>query len=200
MREDSMLLETPYLRRLKAKIESGKPVRIMVFCSANADRSPLVEQVLREEFARRGLPNVQVSSFGTTVNPARHLGPAAPRTQEYAIRMGYGGIVGHRRRSLADADVKDEVLAADLLIGVSQDHRRYRATYLAHRTTRKALLSRPWTLRGLAHRTQWTNLDSLLASPEPNPPPQLPYDPVKSTEMYDQIVADAKRCVKRIMG
>ena len=90
---------------------NGSVFRIVVVCTGNRFRSPLLEGFLREE--TRGLP-VEVTSYGTM-----DLGPVAalPAAVEGAARLGLD-ISGHHSRALADGDLQD----ADLVLGFERAH------------------------------------------------------------------------------
>lgn len=187
------------IKEIQRKINNGSPVRVVVFCSAGADRSPLIEQVFKKELELRGLDNVAVTSFGTSVNPAKHKSGASQRTIDFA-KAEYPQIASHLRRSVADEDVKKEIADADLLVTVSQEHRRYLARHFDQYVPRKVMLAKTYTLRGLARGTQWTGIPAILASVEPNPAGSKPFDRTASYRKYGEIVSDAKRCIERLAG
>ncbi len=205
-------MDIPRIRQLTTKIRSGKPVRIAVFCAGNGDRSPLAQQVLQSEFARRGFGNVTVTSFGISPDPEKNGGPASEIARRYAAEHGYGDIEAHRRRSLGSPAVQKEVEGADLLLGVSEPHGLYLAEYFADSSPPAAagILRRSWTLRGFAHRTQWTAplvgisraVNRLYRGTSSRDPyfagSQGRQDDVN--RMFDTIVADSKRCVDRLAG
>jgi protein-tyrosine phosphatase len=90
---------------------NGSVFRVVVICTGNRFRSPLVEGFIHQE--TRGLP-VDVSSCGTL-----DLGPVPPlpAAVEGAARLGLD-ISGHRSRALADVDLDD----ADLVLGFERAH------------------------------------------------------------------------------
>lgn len=145
------------LARTRAKIKSGEPVSIGVFCSGNGDRSPFAEQVLKNAFAEKGFSNVKVFSFGVSVSPSSHLGPAAAQTTSIANEIGYTGINKHKRRSIVDDDVQSQIKAADLLFGVSPGHVLMAAEYTAdeHPQALRSILGKTLTLRGFANKRDW---------------------------------------------
>ena len=84
---------------------------MLFVCLGNICRSPLVEAVAREEFARVGV-DAKFASAGTG---DYHIGHAAdPRTIASAAAHGYD-VSSHRARQLATADFAryDAVLAMD---------------------------------------------------------------------------------------
>jgi len=85
--------------------------RILFVCMGNICRSPIVETVAREEFARAGIA-VDVASAGTE---SYHIGEGAdPRAIEIAEANGYP-LAQHRARqvSAGDFDRYDWILAMD---------------------------------------------------------------------------------------
>lgn len=85
--------------------------RILFVCLGNICRSPLVEAVAREEFARAGV----VAEFASAGTGTYHVGHAAdPRTIASAAAHGYD-VSAHRARQLDIADFArfDAVLGMD---------------------------------------------------------------------------------------
>lgn len=162
-----------------------------------------------EEFRRRSLNNVTVTSFGVTVDPVKHLHPPSGKAIEYGMKHRLD-LRGRIRRSLADEDVGKEIMNADLLIGMSPTHCQMVAEYFAEKEEGLAgrLLRKSYTLKGLANRTQWR--EPFLASI--TRVSQRPYrslatlDPYydlgtpKGVRMLDEVVADARKAVGRILG
>jgi protein-tyrosine phosphatase len=90
---------------------SSTPFRIVVVCTGNRFRSPLLEAFLGRE--TRGLP-VEVSSCGTLdLGPV----PALPAAVEGAAKLGLD-ISRHRSRALATGGLAD----ADLVLGFEREH------------------------------------------------------------------------------
>ncbi len=150
----------PKLKNLKAvqdRLLRGKKVKIGVFCSGNGDRSPLAHRVLQDTFNNLGYHNVQVFSFGLVVDPKKLGGGASDRTTKHALEMGYD-LSGHKRRSLAQSNVQDEVHGADLLFGISPSHADLVGEYFADASPRahRQVMAKTWSLRGFAERTEWT--------------------------------------------
>lgn len=183
----------------------------MVFCSGNGDRSPLAEQVLKTEFAKKGLKNVKISSFGVSVTPAKHLTGAAARTSQYASELGFEGINAHRRRSISDPDVLREIKESDLLLAVSDAHSAFVAEYGADENPQAArtILSKTWTLKGLANGTQWTapfggaarvfnQLYRGLASKDPYFQPETVQGNKKFRLMLDDLIKTSKKAAGRL--
>jgi protein-tyrosine phosphatase len=93
-----------------------RPFRIIVVCTGNICRSPMVEFVLREMFAAEGLTyRVRIRSAGTT--SWEEGNPADPRTLAVLQRNGYENLDGWghiaRRFERSWFDDADLVLAAD---------------------------------------------------------------------------------------
>lgn len=148
------------LRRVsevRKKIAEGKQVSIGVFCSGNGDRSPLAHAVLKRELEKAGLRNVRVFSFGTSVSPARHHGPASERTTSHAREMGYD-LSQHSRRHIADDDVQRDIKNADILLAISPSHAALAAEFTAdeHLAAAEDVLNKTWTLKGFANKKEWT--------------------------------------------
>ena len=201
------------LSELKRKIKGGKAVSIGVFCSGNGDRSPLIEQVLRAEFGKKGLSNVHVFSFGLSTAPQRHMQGAAQRTADYAKELGYAGIAGHKRRHIGDEDVQREITNADLLFAVSPSHMAFLAEYGADENPEAApqMLRKTWTLKGFAGKKQWAlPFDGLarafnrlyrgIATKDPYFQPKTPEGNRAFKRMLDDAIADAKKAAKRLVA
>ncbi len=146
-----------YVAEVQRKILKGKPVSIGVFCSGNGDRSPFAQAVLEKTFRDIEYYNVRVFSFGTSVSPNRHHGPASARTFRHAKEMGYD-LSGHKRRHISDADVQQDIKKADLLLAISPSHAALAAEYSADEAPNalKDILKKTWTLKGFANRSEWT--------------------------------------------
>lgn len=107
----------------------ARPYTLIVVCTGNICRSPMIELVLRERFEAEGLDQrVRVESAGTT--SWEEGSPADPRTLAVLRRNGHAGIGAathvarkFRRSWLAEADL---VLAADR--GHLRDLRRLATT------------------------------------------------------------------------
>jgi protein-tyrosine phosphatase len=84
---------------------------IVVVCTGNRFRSPLLEHVLRRETA--GLP-VEIESFGLL--DAESL-PVLPELEEHAVAAGVD-VTRHRSRRLPVASLAD----ADLVLGFERRH------------------------------------------------------------------------------
>lgn len=199
------------LERIRKKILKGDEVKFGVFCSGNGDRSPLIQQVLQEEFKRQGLHNVRVFSFGVSTSPTSHHQGAAARTREYAVSHGYTGIDDHKRRHVGDEDVQKDIREADLLLAVSPSHLAMVAEYGAdeHPEAAAQMIRKTWTLKGLANRREWTlPFDGLarmfvrmyrgLATKDPYFQPKTPQGDARFRQMLDEAVIDAKKAAKRL--
>ena len=93
--------------------EPSPSFSVMVVCTGNICRSPVVEQVLRERYGRFG---VEVSSAGTGALVGEGMPEQAQRMSEH---LG-GSPAGHRGRQVT----KPLIEQADLVIGLARDHRR----------------------------------------------------------------------------
>ena len=197
------------LNRLRNKIRSGQEVSIGVFCWGNGDRSPLAQHAMQEEFKRLGFHNVKIFSFGTSVSPKSHGGPASERTAAYARELGYAGINRHVRRTAEEAFA--EIDKADLLLTVSPMHMGYLAEGLAEEYPKKAheVLMKTWTLKGFANKKEWTlPFDGLarianrlyrgLSSKDPYFRPKTPEGEREFRKDLDDLVVDAKKAVSRL--
>ena len=89
-------------------------VRILVVCSGNICRSPMVAEYLRHRAAASGLDHLVVDSAGTL--GIEHQ-PAAPEAVEVLRDVGLD-LSGHRSKGIADHDL----LSADVVIGMSRIH------------------------------------------------------------------------------
>jgi protein-tyrosine phosphatase len=102
---------------------------IVVICTGNRFRSPLVEHLLRRDTA--GLP-VEIESFGLLDAEAL---PILPELEEHAGAAGVD-VSRHRSRHLPDASLAD----ADLVLGFERRH-------VAHAVVKaRARLERTFTL------------------------------------------------------
>jgi protein-tyrosine phosphatase len=87
------------------------PFELVVVCTGNRFRSPLVEAILR---ARVDPERIRVRSLGTL-----RLGPVPPYDEAIALGHRYGvDISGHRARCLLDEDLR----TTDLLVGFERQH------------------------------------------------------------------------------
>ena len=191
---------------LRDKIREHKPVSIGVFCSGNADRSPLAEAVLRREFVLRGYSQVKIFSFGTSVSPAKHLGSASERTTKHALDMGYHLIVDHKRRHIGDVDVQKEIADADLLLAISPSHAALAAEYIADEYPKAAdhILGKTWTLKGFADKREWTlpfrrRLGRGLALNDPYFHPKTPEGELAFRKDLKAVERASKRAVERLV-
>jgi protein-tyrosine phosphatase len=88
--------------------------RVLVVCTGNICRSPMVEFMLREHLARRGVA-VDVSSAGT-------MGAGQPASDEVIELLKARGLDARSHRSaVLDPDV---IAGTDLVIGMARDHVR----------------------------------------------------------------------------
>ena len=87
-----------------------RPLRVLALCLGNICRSPVAEELLRQELAKAGV-KAKVDSAGTG---DWHVGrPADPRSREVARQHGLE--LGGRARQLSPADFyeQDVILAMD---------------------------------------------------------------------------------------
>ena len=89
-------------------------MNILVVCSGNICRSPMVAEYLRHRAAESGLDQILVDSAGTLGIEDQ---PAAPEAVETLREIGLD-LSGHRSKGIAAADF----LRCDALIGMSQLH------------------------------------------------------------------------------
>ncbi len=194
-----------YIGEVQRKIAAKKPVLIGVFCSGNGDRSPLAHAVLQKTFERAGFTNVRIFSFGTSVSPAKHHGPASDRTTSHAKEMGYD-LGRHRRRHLSDEDVQRDIQRADLLLAISPSHAALAAEYSADEApnAHEPILEKTWTLKGFANKTEWTRpfrwrLARGLALKDPYFHPRTPAGEEKFRRDLRAVEAAAKKAVIRLL-
>ncbi|BAJ73812.1 protein-tyrosine-phosphatase [Microbacterium testaceum StLB037] len=84
---------------------------IIVVCTANAIRSPFVENLLRERLTRRGLSGIELESAGTAARPG---GPAEEGARALARAHGVS-LDAHRTRRLDERMLRENsaVLCAE---------------------------------------------------------------------------------------
>lgn len=109
---------------------------ILTVCSGNICRSPLAEQLLRAGLA--GVEGVRVSSAGTIAM----VGTGMPaEALALSTRLGVSDAPAHLARQLDAQHIRD----ADLVLGLSRDHRRAVVEIVP------AATRRTFTLREFAH-------------------------------------------------
>ncbi len=194
-----------YVAEVQRKILKGKPVSIGVFCSGNGDRSPFAEAVLKKAFGDIEYYNVRVFSFGTSVSPDKHHGPASLRTTRHAEEMGYD-LSKHKRRHLSDGHVQEDIKNADLLFAISPSHAALAAEYSADEApnAHKDILKKTWTLKGFANRSEWTlpfrrRLARGLALKDPYFHPQTPAGEIKFRADLMAVRATALKAFRRLI-
>lgn len=95
-------------------IDGGTPFRMLVVCTGNICRSPLIEQLLRARMTAAGIPAVLLSA-GTQAVLRGAMTPEAT-----ALSLHYGGVpVEHRPRQLT----AQLVAQADLVFTATREHR-----------------------------------------------------------------------------
>ncbi len=89
-------------------------MKILIVCSGNICRSPMVAEYLRHRAAESGLDQLVVDSAGTLGIENQ---PAAPEAIETLREIGLD-LSGHRSRGIAEIDLR----TSDALIGMSRIH------------------------------------------------------------------------------
>lgn len=89
-------------------------MRILFVCTGNTCRSPLAEGIARHLLAERGVPDIEVSSAGTSAWPDA---PASDGSLLVALEHGID-LSGHRARQLSP----DLVAASDLILTMGPHH------------------------------------------------------------------------------
>ncbi len=87
---------------------------ILIVCTANICRSPVVAELLRDSLRRRGLADWTVTSAGTWAMEAR----AASRLSVEVMRANGFDITGHRARMVDEAMLAE----ADLVLCMETGH------------------------------------------------------------------------------
>ena len=117
-------------------VPQGAPFRVLHVCTGNICRSPMAEHLTRLALAERGLSGVEVSSAGTWGHDGSPMEPHALSTlAEYGVDGS-----AFRAREL----VAEHVVAADLVLGATREHRA--AAVVLH----PRAATRTFTLRELA--------------------------------------------------
>ena len=106
------------LRRLGHSMSGTKPQRILLVCTANVDRSPMAEFLLKKMLAEEGVRGVEVLSRGVAALENRPMSDTGQ-----ALLLAEDGISAaiHRSRRIAEADVRD----ADLILAMEHFHVRW---------------------------------------------------------------------------
>lgn len=106
------------LRRLGHSIAEIKPQKVLLVCTANIDRSPLAEHLLKKMLVVEGITGVTVSSRGVAALEDK---PMSDPSQ--ALLLSEDGIIAvdHLSRKLAEADI----LEADLILAMERSHVRF---------------------------------------------------------------------------
>ena len=122
------------LRRLGHGMREIKPQKVLLVCTANIDRSPLAELILKKMLVAEGIPGFEVCSRGVAALEDR---PMSEISQ--ALLLSEDGIIAtnHRSRRLAEADVRE----ADLILAMEKSHVRFVADRYPVATGRVFLLS-----------------------------------------------------------
>jgi protein-tyrosine phosphatase len=141
---------------------SPPPARVLVVCTGNIHRSPMVEALLRDRLRQRGVAAV-ISSAGV-VEAGR---PASDEVLELLKARGIDA--RDHRSSVLDAD---RIAAADLVLAMARDHVRavsmevpgaFAKTFTLRELVRRGQLALP---RG-AHESMAAWLDRIGADREP---------------------------------
>lgn len=103
------------LRRLGHRAGEIRPVRVLLVCTGNVDRSPLAEFLLNKMLAADGINGVKVQSRGVAAVDGR---PMSEGSQ--AILLFEDDIIAstHRSRGLSEADIRE----ADLVLTMERAH------------------------------------------------------------------------------
>lgn len=123
-------------------------VTILAVCSGNICRSPLAEQLLREQLADQ--PGMTIESSGTVAMEGYGMDA---RAAAYSRQLG-GDPSQHRSRQLTVEQIAD----SDLVLAMSREHRKA-IVQLLPRAARYT-----FTLRELAHILAATQQDVLTAA------------------------------------
>mgnify|MGYP001445048466 CR=1 FL=1 len=122
------------LRRLGHSIREIKPQKVLLVCTANIDRSPLAELLLKKMLVAEGITGVTVCSRGVAAfedRPMSETSQALLQSEDCIIA------VEHRSRKLSEADI----LEADLILAMERSHVRFVADHYPGATGRVFLLS-----------------------------------------------------------
>ena len=122
------------LRHLGHDIREIKPQKVLLVCTANIDRSPLAEILLKKMMLAEGITGVNVCSRGVAALDDR---PMSESSQ--GLLLSEDGIiaVNHRSRKLAEADICE----ADLILAMERSHVRFMADRYPGATGKVFLLS-----------------------------------------------------------
>ena len=122
------------LRRLGHSIRKIKPQNVLLICTANTDRSPLAEILLKKMLAAEGIIGVTVWSRGVAAVDERPMSDASQ-----ALLLSEDGIIAanHRSRRLAPADIGQ----ADLILTMERSHLRFVADHYPEAKEKVFLLS-----------------------------------------------------------
>jgi protein-tyrosine-phosphatase/phosphohistidine swiveling domain-containing protein len=122
------------LRHLGHSTREIKPQKVLLVCTANIDRSPLAEQLLKKLLAAEGIKGVTVSSRGVAALEGK---PMSESSQ--ALLLAEDGIsaTNHLSRKLTEADIRE----ADLILAMERSHVRFVADTFPSATGRVFLLS-----------------------------------------------------------
>ena len=93
----------------------GDRAAVLMVCTGNIGRSPMMERILRHSLVERGVRWVDVASAGTLARPGQPMEPGAAQA---LAEMGLDAS-GFRSTPLAEK----AVTAADLILVATRDHR-----------------------------------------------------------------------------
>lgn len=122
------------LRRLGHGTSRSTPQRILLVCTANVDRSPMAEFLLRRMLVEEGIEGVEVSSRGVAALEGRPMSDIGQ-----ALLSAEDGLsaASHRSSRIAEADVR----AADLILTMEQSHVQWISTAYPHAVGKLFMLS-----------------------------------------------------------
>jgi len=95
---------------------SVTPLRVVMVCTGNICRSPMMERILQDSFDRRGAgDDVVVTSAGTWANPGESMQPfAAAMLTQHGVGAAHFG---------ATALTEELVRSSDLVVTAAREHR-----------------------------------------------------------------------------
>jgi protein-tyrosine phosphatase len=151
-------------------------VKVLVVCSGNICRSPMVAEYLRDRAARSGLSHLVVDSAGTL--GIWNAGASAEAVQ--ALREIGLDLSSHRSKGLAETDLR----TADLVLAMDREHLALLASAFPDERAPRYLLR------------------AFEAGPDPIPNEEAPdlEDPIGAPiEVYRERLRTVLRCVDHLL-